>query len=256
MEFHFIARGFDRYKRRLVFRPGELVVWDDIVLEPMTDRTTGWVVGRVRLEDEEDSHEVFAISVDQEVAGFTDGSGYFSIDPVRAGKLRVSAQKPGYVGMNADLEVASGRERACELVGYRKRFAHVRWAYQPDGTRYFDGDTATGTAVVSWSKPYCVSFAKGFEQSNHGRSDFAISQVKNQLVLSHPDASRSKKEASIRIRDNGFEDVFEAPESGYTQSEAILRPGDLYVFRCYDGKHYAMMEIVDITTESPPRKRR
>ena len=251
---HILAPGFDRYIRRVILHPGELVVWEDIVLEPMTNRSTASLVGHVRLEDDDEELEGMVIYIDQEAVAFTDASGRFEVDPVRAGKLRVSTHKSGYLGMNAEVKVAAGDLERCELVGYRKRFARVRWAYQPDGTRNFDGAMPTGTAVLSTRKLSRVSFAKGFQQIN-SRSDFLISQVDDQLVLRHFDMRSGKSPASILIKDTQFDEVYEAPESGYAQSETPLRPGDIYVFRCYDGKHYAMMEVLEITDEAPSPNR-
>lgn len=248
VELHIIAPGFDTYKRRVILHAGELIVWDDIVLEPMTERSTASVMGRVWLDDEEENLEGIVIYIDQEAVTFTDASGYFMADRVRAGKLRVSAHKPGYVGLETKVRVAGGYEQVCELNGYRKRSAHVRWAYQPDGSRDFDGDIPTGTAMLSSRKLYRVSFAEGFKQVS-GHSDFFVTQVEEKLVFRHFDVFGTKMPASVRIKDTRLDELSEAPETGYKRNDTPLRPGDLYVFRCYDGKHYAMMEVLDVTIE-------
>ncbi|MFQ5462696.1 MAG: hypothetical protein ACE5E5_08730 [Phycisphaerae bacterium] len=100
-----------------------------------------------------------------------------------------------------------------------------------------------------------VSFAKGFKQVS-GRSDFLMTQKKDQLVLRHFDVRGHNIPASMLVKDTSFDELYEAPKSEYERTNAPLRPGDLYVFHCYDGKHYAMMEVVDITTEpSSPEPR-
>ena len=253
VELHITAPGFDKYRRKVILRPGELTIWSDIVLEPITERSAAAVVGRVRLENENENLEGLVIYVDQEAATLTDASGYFVADPVRAGKLILTTRKDVYPLIHAEVTVVAGQEHSCELIGYRKRFAHVRWAYQPNGTRQFDGDTRTGTAVLSSDTLSRMSFARGFKQV-YEKSDFRVTQEKDRLVLDHFDISAVKSPASVLVKNISFDELQEAPKSGYTRSKATLRPGDLYVFRCYDGKHYAMMEILDITDELPSRE--
>lgn len=247
---HIIAPGFERYMQRTILHPGEIIIWGNIVLKPTTEKTAAAVVGRVRLEDEDKELEGLVIYVDQEAVAFTNAEGYFVVDTVREGKLRISSHKTGYEGLYTQLTVESGYEHTCELVGYRKRFARVRWLYQPDGTRNFDVGVRTGAAVLSSTKLSRVSFVKGFKQVS-GYSDFLVSQKEDRLVFRHFDVRGLKIPGSMRIKDSGFDELYEAPKSGYKRSEFTLRPGDLYVFQCYDGKHYAMMEVVDITVEPP-----
>lgn len=248
VELHIVVPGFEKYVRRTILRAGELTIWDDIVLEPITARSAGALAGRVWLEDEDEALEGMVIYVDGEAVAFTDATGDFVADMVRPGKLHVSSHKTGYVGLHTGVKVARGYEQTCELVGYRRRFAHVRWAYQPDGTRSFDGEIRIGTAVLSSGKLSRVSFARGFKHVGK-HSDFLITQVKDRLVLRHFDVRSGKLPGSMRIQDTSLDELYEAPESGYEHSEFALRPGDLYVFRCYDGKHYAMMEVLDVTVE-------
>ena len=50
----------------------------------------------------------------------------------------------------------------------------------------------------------------------------------------------------IKMENTEIEDITVAPESGYTQSKIVIQPGELYIFRCYNGKNYALMEIIDV----------
>lgn len=250
VELHIVAPGFEKYVRRAILKPEVVTIWDDIVLEPITERSAASVAGRVRLEDEEEDLEGMVISIDQEAVTFTDAEGYFVADPIRPGKVRISSHKTGYLGLHTELKVGSGYEHTCELVGYRKRFAQVRWSYQPDGTRSFDGDVRAGRAVLSSGKLSRVSFAKGFKQVKK-YSDFLVTQEKDRLVLRHFDVRGRKFPGSLRIKDGDLDEIEEAPASGYERSEFVLRPGDVYVFHCYDGKHYGMLEVLDIAVEPP-----
>jgi len=250
VELHIMAPGYEKYVRRGVLYAGELTVWDDIVLAPITHRTAATVMGRVWLEDESESLEGMVVTVDQEPVTFTDASGYFVATPVRAGNLRIAAYKPGYLGMCAELKVDRAAERACKLKGFRKRYARVRWAYQPDGTRSFVNGLRTGTAVLSVRELSRVSFAEGFTQVS-GFSDFLVEQKNDRLMFRHFDQSGFNSPESIRLEHTSLDGLAEAPESGYKLSEFPLRPGEVYVFRCYDGEHYGMMEVLDITVEPP-----
>ncbi len=254
VELHVIAHGFERCIRRVILHPGELVIWDDIVLEPITNQTAASIVGRVRLEGEKDDLEGLVIYVDNDAAAFTDASGYFAIDSISSGRIQLSTQKTGFLGLRTEVRVAAGEVEVCELTGHRKRFAHVRWAYQPDGTRHFDGETRTGSAVLSTRKMSRISFAKGFQQVS-GLSDFLITQEKDQLILRHFDMRGGNIPSSILIKDSSLDDFNMAPDSGYARTETPLHPGDVYFFHCYDGEHYAMMEVLKITTERPPLER-
>lgn len=250
VEFRLMAAGFETYKRRAILRPGEILVWDDIVLEPLTRRSAASIVGRVWLEDDADT-DGMVISINSEDAAFTDDSGYFVAEAVSSGELRVSTYKRGYTGMHTEFKVGRGERAECWLVGYRERFARVRWVYQPNGTRDFTDDVLTGEATLSSRKLHRVRFMTGLQEDHQERSDFIIRQKEDYLVLRHFDVSSSGSPKSIAVTDTAFDDVVIAPKSGYARSESVLRPGGLYVFLCYDGKHYAKMEVLQITDQPP-----
>ena len=250
VEFRLIAPGFETYKRRAILRPGEILVWDDIVLEPLTRYSAASIMGRVWLEDDADT-DGMVISVNREAVTFTDESGYFVTEPVSSGELYVSTYKRGYTGLHTKLKVGRGETAVCGLRGYRERFARVRWVYQPDGTRDFTNAVVMGEATLSPRKLYRVRFATGFQQANLGRSDFMIRQKEDRLVLYHFDVSGPKSPRFIAVTDTPFDDIASAPKSGYIRRESVLHPDTVYVFRCYDGKHYAKMEVLEITDEPP-----
>ena len=253
VELRVVAGGYERLAQRGILRVGELAIWDDLVLSPLTASSAAAVVGRVWLEDESVDLEGLVIYVDGEALAFADASGYFVAEPVSPGKVNISTHKPGFSGLYAQVTVRPRDEVTVELNGYRQRIARVRWAYQPDGTRSLEGDVPVGTATLSCGKLSRVSFTEGFKQVG-GHSDFLIRQEEDRLVLSHFDVSGSRKPASIQMKDTSFDRLFEAPNSGYDHKKKILHPGDVFLFRCYDGKHYAMMEVLEITDQPPQEK--
>ncbi|MCH8880933.1 MAG: hypothetical protein IID34_13770 [Planctomycetes bacterium] len=253
VELRVVADGYERLARKGMLRVGELAIWDDFVLSPLTASSAAAVVGRVWLEDEAVDLEGLAIYVDGEALAIADASGYFVAEPVSPGKVNISTHKPGFSGLYAEVTVRPRDEVTVELNGYRRRFAHVRWAYQPDGTHSFEGDVLVGTATLSSGKLSRVSFIEGFEQVGR-HSDFLIRQEEDRLVLNHFDVSGPQRPASIQMKDTPFDRLFEAPNSGYDRKKKTLHPGDVFLFRCYDGKHYAMMEVLEITDQPSQEK--
>ncbi len=250
MELRIFAPGFERATRRAILHPGEILVWDDIFLEPLTNSSAASLHGRVWLEDDADL-EGMVIYVEDEAVTFTDSSGHFVAERVSPGKLRVSTNKTGYVGLHTEVRAARGSEVPCELRGYRERFASVRWAYQPNGTHdFFRADALTGIAVLSPRRLNRVKFAGGVRKVS-GQSDFLIIQEKDRLIVRNFDQSGRNGPGFVVLKDTSFEDVLEAPDVKYRPSEKKLRPGVVYVFRCYDGKHYAKMEVLEITDKPP-----
>lgn len=250
VELHIVAPGFEKHIGRAILRPGGLTIWNDIVLEPITARSGASVAGRVWLEDEDASVEGLVIYVDDEAVAFTDADGDFFAHTVRAGELFVSSKKQGYVGLVAKVHVAPGHEQSCELFGYRRRFARVRWIYQPNGTRDFEDGIRSGTAVLTPGELSRVSFAKGFKNVNRA-SDFYVIQRQDRLLFYHVDGSSGTMPGSMRIKETSLDELTEAPKSGYVRLQFTLVPGDLYVFRGFGGKHYGMMEVLDVTDERP-----
>ncbi len=250
VEFRLMAAGFETYKLRTILRPGEVLVWDDIVLEPLTRRSAASLVGTVWLEDDADP-DGMVISINSEETTFTDHSGYFVVDAVSPGELGLSTYKPGYIGLHTKFNVEKGERVHCGLRGYRERFVRVRWVYQPNGTRDFTDNVLTGEATLSSRKRRRVRFDTGLGQESRGRSDFMIRQEEDHLVLYHFDVSGPTSPQSIVVTDKAFHDVVSAPQSGYARGDSVLRLGGLYVFRCYDGKHYAKMQVLQITDEPP-----
>jgi hypothetical protein len=247
---HLIVPGFTRLEKRVILRAGDLVIWDDIVLEPISPKNAGSIAGRVWLEDEEESVDGIVISVDGEALAFTNNQGYFVIDEVRSGTVTLLASKRGFAGLREKVKVKAGTQTAVVLSGYKLRFAHVRWLYQPDGTRSLKGVLPQGEEILGLSDRRRVSFAKGLANVQ-GRSDFSIKQVGHELVLWHFDVNTGDRPEAILLKSGTFDNVFEAPDGGYRRKQWTLREGDLFVIKCFDGKHYGMLYIISVTNEKP-----
>ncbi len=238
--------GYHEFRRAVTFEKGKIIVWDDIVLERVKPENSCTIKGTVHLEDDADANNIEILC--EGVSARTDANGNFTFTGLRSGNIRITAAKTGYWGLYAEQEVAKGQTAVRDIKGYRIRKAKVRWAYQPDGSKSFNNDkVVTGTATILDDVLDRVSFAQGFKQV-HGKSDFYVYQQENRLVLINTDA-RGDGGVGPAIFQTGiaFEDVNEVPDfEGRTQWSHNLQTGDVYILRCYDGEHYAKMEITEI----------
>ncbi len=250
-ELHIIVPGYERHIERMILETGDMLILDDIVLQPLTARNTGTIYGRVQLELPNKGLDGIPIMIDNDVSTLTDVNGNFVARQVRTGNVSVSALLPGFVGMSADVQVGAGMQQSCSLDGYRKRYARVRWAYQPDGSRSFEGAIKSGEGLLMAQGLHRVSIARGFVKEPFGRSDFLTKQEQDRLIFRHFDVRGQEIPASQRITGVSFDDLREAPESGYGRSKQALRAGDLFAFRTYVDGHYAKMEVLEVTDREP-----
>jgi hypothetical protein len=236
---------YHEFRRPVVFEKGKVIVWDDIVLERVSPESACTIKGTVHLEDDADPKDIRVSSDDASTT--TDKSGNFTLTGIRSGEVGVGAQKPGYYGLYTKVNTIRGQTALCQLNGYRVRKAKVRWAYQPDGSKVFDNNNVvTGTAVLQDNELDRVSFAAGFAQVR-GESDFLVYQTKDSLSMRNFDTTCSNDGPAILETHIAFEDLKEAPDSFIEKCGSYtLQAGKVYVFRCYDGQHYAKMEVLEI----------
>jgi len=245
-ELRIIASGYDTFSRRTIFRANRIVIWDDILLQPLTPATAATIRGTVWLEDEKDL-EGIPVSVDGETRDTTDAKGRFTLTGVRSGEIHLDAHKPGYTGTWVNIGVTRGGTANCEIRGYKIRSAEITWVYQSDGTRNLNGNHESGTAIIGPPGMTRIRFDNGFGQVN-SNSDFFVEQEKDKLFIRNFDQCGPPGPGFIEIKNNSFDRVTEAPNTGYQSDRRELRPGAVYVFRCYDGKHFAKMEILKVGT--------
>ncbi len=242
-ELRVIHSDYHEFRRPVVFEKGIVTVWDDIVLERVSPESSCTVKGTVHLEDDAEPGDISVSAGDASVT--TDENGAFTLTGLRSGEVSVSAQKSGYHGLYTSVNTARGQTASCQLNGYRIRKAKVRWAYQPDGSKVFDNnDIVTGTAVLQDDELDRVSFAEGFAQVC-GESDFLVYQTKDTLTMRNFD-TRSGNGPAIFETDSNFADVNEVPDFDNNHQSHTLQAGKVYIFRCYDGQHYAKMEVLEI----------
>ncbi len=77
-----------------------------------------------------------------------------------------------------------------------------------------------------------------------------ISVCTKQAVLSiirnHHVQNQNEGPAFLQMNNTSYDKLIKAPVSGYNRLTKILRPGDVYVFRCYDGELYAKLVVLEI----------
>ncbi len=243
-ELRVIHPKYHEFRRPVVFQKGKVIVWDDIVLERVSPENSCTVKGTVHLEDDADAKAIRVSSGNTSTT--TDANGAFTLAGLRSGEVRIRARKPDYYGLYTNVNTTRGQTATCELNGYRTRKAKVRWVYQPDGSKDFANDNIlSGTAVLQARVLDQVSFAAGFKKV-YGKSDLFVHQTGNSLIMRNTDV-RGKNGPGILETDKIFDDIAEAPDSGYDdRPKYTLQAGNVYVIRCYDGQHYAKMEVLEI----------
>jgi hypothetical protein len=199
----------------------------------------------VWLEDDADPTGV-TVTVDRQYVA-ADEHGRFSVTGLPEGPAHVSALKPGYPGQYVDVSLARGGTQNCQLRLYRQRCALVRWACQIEPSRPLAGWVQYGAAVVSPGGLDRVSFVKGFTQVQK-ESDFCVRQHEDHLVIRNFDSRAGDDHPGImRVSARAFEQLSKPPAGAYNDAGDLpLEPGAAFVFRCYDGQHYAKMEVLDV----------
>ncbi|MBN1796709.1 MAG: carboxypeptidase regulatory-like domain-containing protein [Sedimentisphaerales bacterium] len=243
-ELRVIHPDYHEFRRPLVFEKGKVIVWDDIFLERVSPENSCTVKGTVHLEDDADPKGIRVSSGG--TSATTDDEGNFILKGLRSGEVHIGAGKSGYYGLYTTVNVAKGQTATCKLNGYRIRKAKVRWVYQPDDSKDFTKDNiVTGTAILQDRELNRVSFAEGFKQV-HGKSDFFVHQVGGDLFIMNTDARSGDGPAFIET-DISFDEITKVPDVDFRRSTRMtLKAGKVYIFRCYDGQHYAKMEVLEI----------
>lgn len=248
IELRVQASNHEIFQRRAVVRSGWIVIWDDIELQPLSTRSAATIYGRIWLEGESSDLGGMAVTVDGEAAGLTDDDGYFVLDHVPAGEIRVASYRKGFVNSYTTVKVDPGGDTDCILRGYRQRAALVRWAYQPDGSRSFQGPLPTGLAVLSPNGVRRTVFSRGLEDNVQSRSDFLVLQKETDLLIRNFDMRGPAQPTFVKV-DEPFDRVLSAPKEMKRSQTTPMREGDVFVFQCYEGEHSAKMEVLAITDD-------
>ena len=212
--------------------------------DPVTPETAGVVRGDVWLEG--DPSIGFEVKVMPDGPSAIAAHGAYELTDVGAGLQRIRLVLEGYRGVVEEVLVERGETTLVEHRLHRARRAHVRWAYQPAGTRDLGHGLKEGTARLR-SHPGLnrVRFRGGFRQVQ-GQSDFMVRQEGDRLVLWNFD--RGNAVHGIAEVPGPFEEVLEAPAEGYGLDDRPLVEGRTYVVRTYDGSHYGKFVVDRIDT--------
>lgn len=243
------SRGFELWSRKTSFKPGHILIWDDIVVSPLDSKRAGIISGTVWLEGDSELGGI-PISADSEEVTETDDQGVFVATGIRPGTVRLSAYKCGYLNLFCQVKLEPGGSAVCDLEGRQERFALVRWAYQPRESRSLGRDATSGRTTISDRGLSRISFAEGFQQSKSGNPDFEIIQNKDKLFIQGTYKKDGGRAGFVEVKGVAFDELLEAPETEYRGSMRELQPGDVLVFRCADLKHFAKIEVLSIAVVS------
>jgi TolB-like protein len=242
------APGYHEFRRPLLIRPQEVTVWDDCVLERVTETSQASIGGTVWVEDDADPTGITVrTSGEAGATAITDAAGRFLLTGLGSGLHHVGARKPGYAEARAELYVGRAEAATCDLRLYRKRAALVRWAYQSDGSTRFSGaGLRRGVAVLMKDHLDCVNFRDGFQQ-NISDSDFGIRQEEDTLILRFFHHGE-RGPGLLELLGVPYDDVTQVPQARFQlQTRGIpLREGVVYVLKCCDGEHFAKLEALKL----------
>lgn len=248
VELRITHADYNEFRRPFVFKKGQVVIWDNIEIERMDEKTACTIKGVIHLEDNADPSEIKVTRWGGGSSAVANAKGEFILSNMPAGENAICAIRKGYHGLYATVKVDKGQTASCEIEGYRIRKATVRWAYQPDGSRKLSNEgVLAGNATLADNQLDRVSFEKGFTQVQ-GQSDFLIFQEGKQLIIRNFDVGSDGPDFQ-EMKDVTFDALTEAPLDGYSRQNNILKKGSVFVFRTYDGKHYAKMEVLEIKDE-------
>jgi hypothetical protein len=248
VELRITHADYNEFRRPFVFQKGQVVIWDNIEIERLDEKTACTIKGVIHLEDNADPSGIKVIRWGGGPVAVTDAKGEFVLSNMPAGESSIHADKQNYHGLYTTVKVNKGQTATCEIEGYRIRNANIRWAYQPDGSRKFSNEAVlTGNATLIDNQLDRVSFEKGFTQVQ-GQSDFLIAQEGKQLIIRNFDVGSDGPDFQ-EMKGVAFDALMEAPMDGYSRQNNILKKGSVFVFRTYDGKHYAKMEVLEIKDE-------
>lgn len=246
-ELRIFAPGYDLFSRQIILRRGDIIVWDDIVLQRLTASSGVQINGVVDLEDWADPNGI-VIYLDGEPIAIANEHGEYSAEYIRSGELRLSAHKRGYVGLSSTVTARRSSRLTIDFKGYRERYALVRWTYTSDPSRQFTSDSPTLTEVLSPSRVSRLSFRHG-PRNAVSPTDIEVSQDKDKLLINF--TSDTSSTGVVELPNTSFDQVYEAPALGYLQLPIAIRDGGVYVFRTRERGGFAKMEVVKLTDQLP-----
>lgn len=234
--------GYHEYEQAVRVEPGEVLVLDDVWLEPVGPEDGIDILGMVKLEDGAGAGGIRVRAGDAHAE--TDAHGRFRLSGIGAGEIRIYAPKDGYEGLHRTIHAKKGDRTPVVIEGWRKRYAVVRWAYQPDGSRDLSRGIESGEAVIAPRLLDRVSFKDGFVEVDR-HSDFLVMQTADKLIIRNFDQGPGKPRI-MELPDIDFDEVRSVPEVEFPKREHELRVGAVYLFRSYHGDYYAKMQVLEI----------
>lgn len=236
------VEGYHEFEKRVQLQPGEVLVLDDIRPERIDPQDSIDILGMVKLEDGASAESIHVRA--GTATAQTDAHGRFRLSGLGAGEVRILASKEGYEGLKKTIHAKKGDKTTIVIEGWRKRYALVRWAYQPDGSRDLSAGIESGKAIVDSRNLERVSFKEGFVRVNR-HSDFLIYQRNDHLFMRNFDQGKGNP-GIVELPGATFDEVREIPEVEFATRHHVLREGYVYLFRSYNGDYYAKMQVLEI----------
>ncbi len=132
-ELRVMAPGYHQFSREITFGEEQVVIWENVVLEPVTSDTASTITGTLWLESSKDKLGGVIVRADDSRT-ITDDNGRFTLSGLRSADLTISAKVEGYIGLGEWVNLKKASKINVDLKGYRKRKYKIEWAHQDSGS--------------------------------------------------------------------------------------------------------------------------
>jgi len=236
---------YHEFSKKITFKKGEVVIWDDIVLEPVTPETDVELNGKIILEGSAGASGI-KVAFGRNTT-LTDANGLFTLAGLPAGNNYIlKIYKDGYL-FDGRVDLKKDTKAMTILKGYRKKVAQIRWEYIPSGIDRLIG-TKTKRGIAEFKSGNYVDIKKDFAATRYNKNaDFSVFQKEGSLSL-----TLRAKGAGIYKTSFDYNDLKEVPSNMQPRSSQYIpemKEGDTYIIKASDGSSFAKMQIQRIVAE-------
>ena len=174
----------------------------------------------------------------------TGDDGTYRFDGLSSAVHHVRLGAPfGYVWMSADeAALPADSPAVVDLLLIPEMAMTLEYVYQPNGSRDFSGPGLV-TGTIEWpAQGLGLDFEDGALEGYDAEDLRDLDLIQDGTSLFVRCVYQTSENGFLKITDETFETITEAPENGYDTSRVACNVGDVFVVRTYEG-HYAKFVI-------------